>query len=288
MAPNQDFAGRDHHGTAVLASSTQNFLVVWGGVNMATSTARHDAWIGKIDDQGMPAVLDESDRPGFWQSGMAVAVSGSRLYSISGYTGGNVVTPRVQSATVEDDGTLTWREEKALPGGLFHSTAVTDGKYLYVIGGRLGSGVTVGAIYRASIGSEGLLSEWKSLDPLPEPRSHHSAAIHQGKLHLLAGFSATSWSDLGTELNHHLVFDIQSDGSLQLSLLEDLGFFSITHANQVVDGQLFLCGGMSSRAGTISAKVRRAMILSSGALGPMEELSPLPRGRAHVHQVPFH
>ena len=282
---------RDHHGTLVVTQAGARTLVVFGGIDEANRAPRHDSWAAAIVDGGSLGPWQRGATPRFWQVGHGAVSDGARIYAVSGRTvsaqGRVVNTPRVQSALVGPDGTLgAWREEAPLPGaGSFHVTVTRVGRFLFAIGGRTDTGLTVATVARAAIGDDGVLSAWESLPDLPEPRTHHAAVAVGDRLMLLAGFNAADWTSTGTNHRDALTAVVASDGALGPWARQGLPFGTSTHSADVEDGFVYLVGGFDEQL-TVLDLVRRARVDAEGQLSGWETLTPMPLARAHVHQAP--
>lgn len=93
---------------------------------------------------------------------MTSAISGSLIYAIGGYDGGNIETSKeVEYATINADGSLTpWQQANRTTARHIGSTAVISGEYIYAVGG-FGSDTTE----RAFINQDGSLGPWEIVDP---------------------------------------------------------------------------------------------------------------------------
>lgn len=286
---------RDHHGTFLRPGGGNDVttLLVFGGVDMALGEARHDAWVATPGADGFVTQWRQGPRPLFWQSGMGVDGQGSRLYSVSGITvdgtGHTALTPRVQSLLINADGTLgAWREEKPLPGvGRFHITATRVGDWLFAMGGRTDDGVAKKEIWRAHIGADGVLSDWVEERAFPLPRTHHASFAFGNRLYLSGGFDAV---DFTSDPSHHrdvLTATVDpATGALGEWTTLPLPWDLSTHSAGVMDGYVYLVGGFDG-ALNLLGRVRRAKLNDDGTLGAFEELTPLPKPRAHVHHTPM-
>ena len=98
------------------------------------------------------------------------------------------------SSTTYADG---WNSTDQLPAPLFNQVAVTDGTYLYILGGA-NSGAK-SAVYSSVAGSKGTLGKWQTLTPLPQPLYNHAGVLQNGYVIILggqnnAGVQATAYS----------------------------------------------------------------------------------------------
>ncbi len=284
---------RDHHGTYVFENDGGATLVVINGVDMSQGLAEWDAWTSRIGENGFLGNWQSAPRPLFWAGGSGVDGFGDRIYSVSGQTigaNGGENTPRVQSLQMNADGSPgAWREEKPLSGeGRFHITATRVGRWLFAMGGRTITGKAMPEVWSAHIGDDGTLSDWSDARPFPAPRTHHASFSVGNRLYALGGFDAATFTSDPTHYRDVLVATVdESSGALgewqRLALPWDLSTHSATYSN----GAVYVVGGFDN-AFNLLANVRRAKVNDDGTLGSFEELTPLPRARAHVHHTPIY
>lgn len=82
----------------------------------------------------------------------------------------------------------------ALAQGISDAASVAYNGYVYEIGGYgKTSGVPIGTVYSAAIGSNGTLGAWAVNTPLPSSavRSDEAAAVYNGYLYVLGGYNAS-------------------------------------------------------------------------------------------------
>ena len=137
-------------------------------------------------------------------SGAGLATCGGYIYVIGGKDSSGSLRSEVWRATVGADGSLSsWTSEGALPSALaFASCSVvgcTSGNFLYVIGGRSGTGLSSGA-YFTCINSDGSLgfsdSTWMTdSSALPEGRANAATVLLKGRIVLLGGMLASGVTD---------------------------------------------------------------------------------------------
>jgi N-acetylneuraminic acid mutarotase len=77
----------------------------------------------------------------------------------------------------------TWTKKADMPGSSFVSAAAAvDGK-IYVFGGSLVGGITLGIFYEYDPAND----EWKTKADIPTPRCRHSACAVNGKIYVIGG-----------------------------------------------------------------------------------------------------
>lgn len=197
-----------------------------------------------------------------------VATSGY-LYVIGGYRGGEP-SDAVYRARINADGTLgQWTKTTSLPSRLGAPAAVASGNQIYVLGGHTGNR-SESEVYYATLTSSGGLSKWTATTPLPETLSWLSAAVWEGRLYAIAGYSGSpnTWS------RQVYYATIRPEGGVRgwaatAPLPESMG----NHVAVVSGGSLYVFGGLSGKSQAWSFY---APIGSDGGLGDWRETTPLP------------
>jgi non-specific serine/threonine protein kinase len=166
-----------HH---AMAATYDGELVVLGGWlpdgrNLTATTSdkvyalRNDEWVE------LPAL----NRP---RAAGAAAVVGDRLVVFGGQANGELV----RSVEVFDG--ERWTEAGELPTPREHLAGVTDGQFVYAVGGRnLSSDQNLGAFERFDPETE----QWTKLPDLPTPRGGLGAAVLDGRIVTAGGESPT-------------------------------------------------------------------------------------------------
>ncbi|SPM40097.1 protein kinase, partial [Mycobacterium numidiamassiliense] len=126
----------------------------------------------------------------------AAAVAGDKLVVVGGQNAKQLVPQ-----TEVFDGS-SWKDAAALPTPREHLAAVSDGSYLYAIGGRMLSADTNSAALERFDPASG---SWTKLTPMPTPRGSYGAAYIDGRIVALGGEEPT------TVLNVAEMYDI-ADG----------------------------------------------------------------------------
>lgn len=115
------------------------------------------------------------------------------MYAIGGDESDTTTLSTVFVAEVDPNtGQLgSWATTTPLPVARKALVALTDGTYIYVIGG-LGASATTEVRY-SRIGDDGTLGTWETSEPLLMPRYRHAGALANGHLFVLGGaLAATS------------------------------------------------------------------------------------------------
>lgn len=276
----------DHHVSFAATSARGTHLYVLGGVE---DRARfHDeSWMASVGADGSLGAWTEIAPIPDAVGGHTVALVGNRVYVVGGRDRTLANLPDVYVGQIGDDGTIaSWEGVRTLPGGRFHSAAVVNGRWIYVVGG-IEDADAIDTILRAELLDDGSLGPWETAGKLPAPRSHHAAVAHDGSLYVLGGLDGDPMR--GTDTSHADVWraKLGDDGSIGAwETLESLPNRLSATAAVAVGGSLFAVGGIEGRA-YYSEHVRRAEIRADGTLGPWTQAGDLPIGRAHVHQLPL-
>jgi hypothetical protein len=279
---------RDHHATFVGEGKSGAFLHVLGGVQDNST---------ELDSvERAPLAADGS--VGAWESGTAlpevmaghmIATVGSVVVISGGFRTGPVLSPKTESALVKDDGTLgPWSEGPKLKVGRFHHAMGAWKDAVYVVGGLTGNNTdSTPLVERAKVSADGTVGAWEELTPLPQQRSHHSLAIHEGAIYITAGLRGDP-AGVHEDLKDVIRAPILDDGTLgDWVTVGELPAKLGTHSSVAHLGYLYVFGGVENNASN-TAHVRRAAIGKDGMLGAFEDLPPLPKAHAHVHHTPFH
>ena len=277
---------RDHHMTFVVTTAGGAFLYAAGGVvdNAETLASVEIAPIlggGAVGAWGETTpLLDEV-------AGAGVAVVGTTVVIAGGHTGATLTT-ECMATSAGGDGTLApWAPCPDLNEKRFHLAMVSDGPHVFAIGGLTGLNLdNTPTVERASIDADGVVGEWEQVAPLPGKRSHHSAVVHDGAIYVLGGLEGNPAGE-HTTLSDILRAPILEGGGLgEWTTIGDLDTTLTTHASFVHAGRLYVVGGIAGNANTDA--VRRAAFQADGSLGAWEDVTPLPKARAHAHQAPLH
>lgn len=173
------------------AAYWQGYAYVAGGLNPSQSSTPRETWT--TDVYAAKLVEDGTPEPWVETTSMPAAVtqlraigSDSHLYAIGGTLDAGVSTT-VRRAPVLPGGALgTWDDTVPLPEPRFLHAAVRDQETIYVSGGMTrvgGSDVSEQAVWRTTIGTDGSLSPWETLGPLPEPTWGHAMFIRDRYLY---------------------------------------------------------------------------------------------------------
>lgn len=278
--------GRDHHVTFLTETPAGTFLFVAGGAS-ASGTPLSAIERSKIGEDGSLSVFEVAPSlptaligPGLGQVDRGVVIAGGLSSS-----GGSVTTVFV--GQVDDDGVIAFEEGPELAVSRYHVGMVATEGFVYAIGG-LGQTTdspptqTVEAtIERAPFDGQ-TLGPWVTLDPLPQPTTHHSVFAYDGALFILGGGDGLQ---ARTEI---LRAEIGEDGDLgEWTVAGELPEGRATASTTVFRDHLYVFGGMTSLTGGERDTVLRAPLVD-GQVGEFEELAALPLAKAHCHHTPEH
>ncbi len=212
-------------------------------------------------DQHEPSVLAQNSKPQAtpdllqhstatdWQAGQTDAG-----YTITWAKDGELaLTPQVIDL-------LPWQElaETPLPGILRDHALLAVHDSLYLIGGDSTTGIR-SSVQRSVIGADGSLSPWQALPSLPEPRHMHSV-VQAGNSLLVIGGLASNYSGEAASVIYQAMLSDNGDLSdwetlpapVLPSQLEETGVI-------VVNGSLFVIGGITADSGLLKTVYRAAL-----------------------------
>lgn len=284
----------DHHGTVVhVAADGVARLYVMGGfwqkydqtfevyddVRRAPINAYHelDAWESEAP---LPDKLAFHGTA--WNADHVYLVAGISL-DADGIYGTNAV----YVGSFDAVGHLTFTASENKPTTRFHPSAQVVGARLVMTGGT--RQVPIDSVQSAPLAADGAVGVWTEDAPLPQPRSHHATAVHNGRIWVFGGFDETT-----TPISDILVSVHDADG--RVTGWDAGGQMTRppwTHGATVYkDGVMLIGGGEGGpeqSAMIYVDRVRFARWDADGVLGPFVDApSPLPRARSHVHQDPLH
>ncbi len=276
--------GRDHHVTFVTEARGGRWLHVNGG-----NTYRgvlQDGWRAPIARDGSVGAWVAEDSLPAPRAGHSVVVADRHVVLTAGQTTGGTYITEVLTAEVRADGTLgAWSAQAPLPAPRFHHASVAHGGFVYVIGG-LESQRSTATVFRGRLSRDGRIAAWETLAPLPRPRSHQGAFVHEGALYLAAGLDGNPAGE-HEPLKDVVRARILPDGGLgEWETVSTLPHAYGTHASFAHGGFAYLLGGVEDNARFVDV-VLRAPFQRDGTLGEWQQVEErLPLARSHVHQTP--
>ncbi len=173
-------------------------IYVLGGANYAGQRAR--VYYSEVNQEdGTLAGWQVANPLPRMLSALAAAVHGGRIYVTGGLLRGGGVSAGVLSAPIgENGGVGEWREETALPAGLFGHRSFARGGRVFVLGG-FGAPALYGddglppsglssAVYAAAVNADGTLGPWAPQPPLPSGLAFYGLAEAEKGVYLMGGF----------------------------------------------------------------------------------------------------
>ncbi|HVY44478.1 MAG TPA: hypothetical protein VHB21_01315, partial [Minicystis sp.] len=284
-------SARDHHVTFVATTPSGSFLYVAGGTNgfsifddVMRAPVQAGGALGGFETT--PHALPEGAAgQGLAQLGNAVVLAGGLVVNGSAA----VSSKDAFVGLVADDGSVAFTKGPSLAADRYHVSLSEDRGYVYAIGGLRQAFVSgqyqqsvSDAVERAPFDGK-KLGAWEALAPLPHALTHQAAVVRDHAIYLVGGLST------GLDaLPDILRADVHADGGLgdfkpAGKLPEGRGTSS---AFVFLDQLYVLCGATLAQGGEV-ATVLRAPFLADGSVGTFEELPPVPKPRAHVHQTPL-
>lgn len=284
--------GRDHHVTFAATSPAGTFLYTMLGasgsgsadVTIERSAIAADGSLGAFEKIGAAP-------KGLIGAGYAhldaEADAGRSFVLVGGLASDGNSTTATFVGHVEDDGSVKLTAGPDLATSRYHVTATYVNGFVFAIGG-LNQDVTGGTpkqvvedvIERATFDGT-TLGAWSTVAPLPMPSTHHAALAFDGALWVIGGGSGA------TAKTTILRATVGADGSLGAwTSAGELPAGRATSSAFVFLDHLYVVAGMTSLTGGEVATVLRAPI-TGATVGAFEELTPLPKARAHAHQTPL-
>ncbi|WP_277816353.1 Kelch repeat-containing protein, partial [Mycolicibacterium phlei] len=162
-----------HHATA---TTYRDEMVVVGGATDSLSEASDKVFVLRDGRwQELPPLRHPRAAP-------AAAVVGDKLVVVGGQNNRELV------ATTEVFDGREWSEAAAVPTPREHLAAVSDGTYVYTVGGRLLSADENSAAFERF---DPVSGNWDRLPALPTPRGSYGAAYLDGRIVVVGGEEPT-------------------------------------------------------------------------------------------------
>ncbi len=199
------------------------------------------------------------------REGYGAAEVGGIFYYVAGYQSGET---RVNEAY--DPTTDIWTTKAPIPGpGRSETVAVSDGRYLYLIGGRIFSAnIVLNELLRYDPATD----TWISLAPMPTPRvTEHMAVYYNGKIYVIGGRSKVGLGFGALAVVE--IYDIATNNwSVGRSLPEARSdAVAIEH-----DGKIYVFGGFDK-----NRQIRNTTFIYDIATDSWTVGAPLPEPRAN-------
>ncbi|PYI74707.1 MAG: hypothetical protein DMF01_09645, partial [Verrucomicrobia bacterium] len=148
---------------------------VYAAAPVATPTATPCASVGSWTEQAPYPISI---------SGAAGAAQGGNIYTFGGLSAGTPTTAAYKYTPATD----TWIAIAPLPAARYWFTAVSDGTYLYLLGGVNQNGIPTATLWRYDPATN---TYDTSLPPYTIPTYWHAAAYLNGKIYRIAGRGIT-------------------------------------------------------------------------------------------------
>jgi len=281
---------RDHHVTLIRETAGAAYLTVLGGEQNDFSTIYDDVQRAKINEDGTIQPFTSAGKLDTPLAGAALAVHGDYVVLI----GGVIKTTRAQIVAktyvghFAEDGTIdTWFPGPDLPTAVMHSAAVVVGDTIYAFGGTTGSAATKLAV-RATISSDGKMTEWANVTSLNPGRSHQAAFLENGYIYVAGGLEGNPQQNPAS-VDSVVRAKVADDGSLGAwenagALAEGISVSSIEKKGCA----FYTFGGQVNGSSVpFSAAIFRGYVDSTGSFQPLaNDEASLSIERGHVHQTP--
>ncbi len=205
----------------------------------------------------------------------ALAYNGN-MYIMGGLNS-NLFLRTVYYSQLGDGGPLgAWAATSQLPVAMDASAAVAysaDGitGYIYLIGGY--SNGYLSTVYRAAVNSNGSLGAWSAAGPnMPQGKAYHTTILYKGRIYAVGGMASNSGG-----VNTVYSAAINSDGTTGSWRTENPTPIAVyKHSSVVVNGYLYVIGGMNPSGSAAVSAVYAAPFNSDGTLGTWQQTVSLP------------
>lgn len=196
------------------------------------------------------------------------------LYAIGGVDSLGHTVGTVYYAKLALDGSIAaWQSTTALPSPVHSAGAVIFRGYLYVAGGADSTNTPTARMFRAAIASDGTLSAWETLAPLPQRNASYSLLNFGPYIYAVGGDSGVVSPVQGTTSGNELSGAFLARINLRDGRLTSAGWSAITamskarskHSTLAAGGYLFVTSGVySGQAG--SSENAYSQIASDGTV----------------------
>lgn len=219
------------------------------------------------------------------------SASGPYLY-VAGGTDYRGMFDDVSRAGIRADGSLAaWERAGSLPSPRAGVSLVVLDGVAVLTGGQVTTGEgmqglrRIPEVHTAAVDEQGRLGPWQPAAPLPAPRFHHPMVTHDGWIYVVGGQGEVEAEAgvFGARLD-------ESGGISEWVELTPLPRPRSHHAALVLEGHIYLFGGLDGRPGGYQAAftdVIRAPINDDGTLGQWQLVSMLPHSYA-THSAVLH
>lgn len=282
--------GRDHHATLVATTQAGPALYVLGGTDHYASYVLDDVQRAPIASDGTPGPFVKIGTLPRKLAGHSIALVGDTVVISGGVTvnasGKYSLTPATSLARLQADGSLSaWQDGPPIASGREHHSMLVSGKTVFVVGGLIGTDGTTD-VESATVSDDGTLSQWIVTTPLPQKRSHHAAALVNGRIYVVGGLQGNP-AGASMSLSDVIAAPVNGDGTLGAwSTVSNLPVTVATHSVAAFESWLYVIGGIENDVDFVPS-VRRAPIRDDGSIGDWQDASALPDARGHVLETPM-
>ncbi len=283
---------RDHHTTHVFEVSGVPYLYVIGGT-LSWRSIYGDVQRAKINADGSIESFQPAGTLLKKRAGHTTVRAKDKIIVLGGSTpvGASVtIGATTEVGTLKADGSLgDFVEGPKMPEGLMHHTAVVQGDYLFVFGGRGNAkGVSVNQVLRSRLAADGTPGPFEAIAPLAEARSHHMTFVSNGHVYLFGGMTGDPVDNPPnrTDVIRAAFGEGGSLGEWEPAGSLPRGGLAVTSA-ELFGRQVYVMGGLPG-GHSYTKNIYVAPLGEDGVLGAFAVLpQKLAQGRAHVHQTPM-
>ncbi len=139
-----------------------NYVYVTGGVQINYGPPVDSVERAKINSDGSLGSWEIISHMNSPRQHHGAVATGGYLYVIGGYTGSSPAVNSVQRAPINSDGSLgTWQATSNMTTTRATHYAVTDNRYIYVMGGVDANFTYLNSVERALVNPDGSLGTWE-------------------------------------------------------------------------------------------------------------------------------
>lgn len=277
---------RDHHATFAVESQGTHYLYVVGGKSGNSTPVTTVERARVLDDGTLEPWTDMGELPVLMGPTLAqhpnaiVLIGGVRMEE-----GKRVTSNATDLVQVQSDGTLTLASGPSLHVPRFHATTAVVGDFVFVLGGFPDNKEfeATASVERARV-SQGTLSAFEEVRPLPDALVHHASVAHRSGIYLVSGTGMNSGPT-----THVWYASVDEVGALsEWRVVGDLPATRGTHAVNIVGDKLVVAGGMDDPYDmTPEPDIFAASVHDDGSLDAFEVVATMEVPRMHLHQAPL-
>jgi len=208
--------------------------------------------LGGKDDAGnvastLYAKIDADGTLGEWLNGTALPqtrsalssfVSNGHIYILGGSSGFVYNTIYVAPLNTTNGSIGTWTLTTSFTTGRYYTGVITNGEYVYLMGGQDINGKYLDDVQYAKVNEDGTIGAWNPTTSFSMKRSGLSPVVYNGYLYIFGGFDGT------TSYNTTEYAPINANGTIgNWQASQTFGAKRYGHRVVAYDGVIYLTGG---------------------------------------------